>query len=143
MAEEFATGLPTDHAGWIEAAARLVERLSRTPTTLLKDEGPRRPQRRGPSPLIHHRKGGTNSGLHSGKSSATCPYYRCVTLTLLLADTHTFVCRRWDDLAAAGAGARTGLRDRDGSMGKREVDRPLLPSEQVRLVEEATRLALG
>ena len=63
---------------------------------------------------------------------------------LLLADSHTFVCRTWDDLAAPLVWAR----DRRYSTAKARrangyVDMPLLPSEQARLVEEATRLALG
>jgi hypothetical protein len=63
---------------------------------------------------------------------------------LLLADLHTYVCRTWDDLAARLVWAReqgyatAKARRADGS-----VDRPLLPSERARLVEEATRLAIG
>jgi len=63
---------------------------------------------------------------------------------LLLADSHTFVCRTWDDLAARLVWARkqgyntANAREVDGY-----VDMPLLPSEQARLVKDATRLALS
>jgi len=62
---------------------------------------------------------------------------------LLLADSHTFVCRSWDDLAARLVWAR---KDGYGTAKARRangyVDKPLLPSEQARLIEDATRLAL-
>jgi hypothetical protein len=63
---------------------------------------------------------------------------------LLLADSHTFVCRTWDDLAARLVWARQeGYRTAKARRANSYVNRPLMPSEQVRLVEEATRLALG
>jgi hypothetical protein len=63
---------------------------------------------------------------------------------LLLADSHTYVCRTWDDLAVRLVWAReNGYRSAKARRANGYVDRPLLPSEQVRLVEDATRLALG
>jgi hypothetical protein len=63
---------------------------------------------------------------------------------LLLVDSHTFVCRTWDDLAARLVWARQqGYRTAKARLTAADFDRPLLPSEQARLVEEATRLALG
>ena len=63
---------------------------------------------------------------------------------LLLADSHTFACRSWDDLAARLVWARQeGYVTAKARRANGYVDRPLLPSEQVRLVEEATRLALS
>jgi hypothetical protein len=63
---------------------------------------------------------------------------------LLLADSHTFVCRAWDDLAARLLWVREqGYHTAKARRANGYVDRPLLPSEQVRLVEDATRLALG
>ena len=63
---------------------------------------------------------------------------------LLLADSHTFVCRTWDDLAARLVWARQrGYRTAKARRANGYVDRPLLPSEKTRLVEDATRLALG
>jgi hypothetical protein len=62
----------------------------------------------------------------------------------VLADSHTFVCRPWDDLAARLVWARQeGYRNAKARRAKGYVDRPLLPSEQVRLVEDATRLVLS
>jgi hypothetical protein len=62
---------------------------------------------------------------------------------LLLADSHTFVCRTWDDLAAKLVWARQeGYRTAKVRRTNGYVDRPLLPSEQAQLVDEATRLAL-
>lgn len=62
---------------------------------------------------------------------------------LLLADSHTFVCRSWDDLAARLVWAREeGYATAKARRANGYVDRPLLPSEQARLVEDATRLAL-
>jgi hypothetical protein len=63
---------------------------------------------------------------------------------LLLADSHTFKCQTRDDLAARLAWAReqgymTAKARRTGGY----VDRPLLPSEQARLVEQATRLVVS
>jgi hypothetical protein len=63
---------------------------------------------------------------------------------LLLADSHTFICRTWDDLAAKLVWARgEGYRTAKARHASGYVDRPLLPSEQARLVKQATRLALG
>jgi hypothetical protein len=63
---------------------------------------------------------------------------------LLLADSHTFVCRTWDDLAARLVWARQqGYRTAKARRANGYLDRPLLPSEQAMLVEEATRLALS
>jgi hypothetical protein len=63
---------------------------------------------------------------------------------LLLADSHTYVCRTWDDLAARLVWVREqGYATAKARRANAYVDRPLLPSEQARLVEEATRLALG
>ena len=62
---------------------------------------------------------------------------------LLLADSHTYACRSWDDLAAKLVWAREeGYKTAKARRANGWVDRPLLPSEQVRLVEDATRLAL-
>ena len=62
---------------------------------------------------------------------------------LLLADSHTFVCRSWDDLAARLVWARQeGYVTAKARRANGYVDRPLLPSEQTRLVDEATRLVL-
>lgn len=62
---------------------------------------------------------------------------------LLLADSHTFVCRTWDDLAEKLVWARQECyRTAKARRANGYVDRPLVPSEQARLVEEATRLAL-
>jgi hypothetical protein len=52
--------------------------------------------------------------------------------------------RSWSDLAARLVWARErGYRTAKARRANGDVDRPLLPSEQVRLVDEATRLALG
>jgi hypothetical protein len=62
---------------------------------------------------------------------------------LLLADSHTFVCRTWDDLAAKlGWAQHVGYGTAKARHANGYVDRPLLPSEQARLVEDATELAL-
>jgi len=62
---------------------------------------------------------------------------------VLLADAHTFKCRTWDDLAARLVWAREeGYRTAKARRANGWIDRPLLPSERVKLVEEATRLAL-
>lgn len=56
----------------------------------------------------------------------------------------TFACRTWDDLAARLVWARDeGYRPAKARRANGYVDRPLLPSEQARLVEEATRLAVN
>jgi hypothetical protein len=63
---------------------------------------------------------------------------------LLLADSHTYVCRTWDDLAARLVWARDqGYQTAKARRANGDADRPLLPSEQDRLIEAATRLALG
>jgi len=62
---------------------------------------------------------------------------------LLLADSHIFVCRSWDDLAARLVLARQeGYVTAKARRANGYVDKPLLPSEQARLVEDATQLAL-
>jgi hypothetical protein len=63
---------------------------------------------------------------------------------LLLADADTFVCRSWDDLGARLAWAREqGYATAKARWANALADRPILPSEQAQLVEDATRLALG
>jgi hypothetical protein len=63
---------------------------------------------------------------------------------LLLADSHTFVCRTWHDLAARLVWAREhGYTTAKARCADGDIDRPLLPSEMARLVEQATRLALS
>ena len=62
---------------------------------------------------------------------------------LLLADSHTFLYRSWDDLAARLVGARQGgYVTAKARRANGYVDRPLRPSEQARLVEDVTQLAL-
>ena len=62
---------------------------------------------------------------------------------LLLADWHTFVCRSWDELAARLVWARQeGYVTAKARRANGYLDRPLLPSEQARLIEDATRLGL-
>jgi len=64
--------------------------------------------------------------------------------SLLLADSHTFVCRSWDDLPARLVWAREeGYRSAKARRANGYVDRPLLAWEQARLVDQATRLALS
>jgi transposase len=59
-------------------------------------------------------------------------------------DSHTFVCRTWDDLAAGLVWARQeGYVTAKARRANGYVDRPLLPSEQSLLVEAATRLAFS
>jgi hypothetical protein len=63
---------------------------------------------------------------------------------LLLADSDTFACRSWSDLTARLVWARErGYRTAKARRANGWVDRPLLPSEQARLIEDATRLALA
>jgi hypothetical protein len=63
---------------------------------------------------------------------------------LLLADSHTFVCQTWDDLAARLVWAREqGYVTAKARRADGYVDMPILPSERVRLVQDATRLVLG
>jgi hypothetical protein len=61
---------------------------------------------------------------------------------ILLADSQTFVCRTWDDLAARLVLAREtrGYTTAKARRATGYVDRPLLPSEQTRVVDDATRL---
>ena len=62
---------------------------------------------------------------------------------LLLADSHTFVCRTRDDHGARLVWARQeGYVTAKARRASGYVDKPLLPSEQARLIEDATRLAL-
>lgn len=59
-------------------------------------------------------------------------------------DADTFVCRSWTDLAARLVWARErGYRTAKARRANGYVDRPLLPSEQVRLIGDATRVTLG
>jgi hypothetical protein len=61
---------------------------------------------------------------------------------LLLADSHTYVCRTWDDLMARLVWAREqGYASAQARRANGYADRPLLPSEQAKLVDDATRLA--
>jgi hypothetical protein len=63
---------------------------------------------------------------------------------LLLTDSHTFVCRTWEELAARLVWAREeGYVTARARRANGYVDRPLLASEQARLIEDATRLAVG
>lgn len=63
---------------------------------------------------------------------------------LRLADSHTFVCRTWDDLATRLVWARgQGYRTAKARRANGYVDRPLPRSEHARLVKEVTRLALS
>jgi hypothetical protein len=58
---------------------------------------------------------------------------------LLLADSQTYVCRTWGDLAARLVWAREqGCVSAKARLANGDVDRPLLRSEQARLVEDAT-----
>jgi len=62
---------------------------------------------------------------------------------LLLADSHTVVCRTWDDLAARLVWAREeGYVTAKARRANGYVDKPWLPAEQAPLVEDATQLAL-
>jgi hypothetical protein len=62
---------------------------------------------------------------------------------LLLADSHTSFVRTWDEFAVRLVWAQDkGYRTAKARCAHRNVDRPLLPSEQERLVESATRLVL-
>ena len=59
------------------------------------------------------------------------------------ADAHTFKCRTWNDLAAKLVWAREeGYKMAKARRANGWVDRPLVPSERVKLVEDATQLAL-
>jgi hypothetical protein len=58
---------------------------------------------------------------------------------LLLADSHTYVCRTWDDLVGRLLWARDqGCVKAKACLTNGEIDQPLMPSEQARLVEAAT-----
>jgi hypothetical protein len=60
-----------------------------------------------------------------------CSWGRAVGF-LLLADSHTYVCRTWGDLAARLVWARKqGYVSAKARLANGDVDRPLLPSEQV------------
>ena len=62
----------------------------------------------------------------------------------MFADSHTYVCRTWNDLTARLVWARDeGYVTAKARRANGYVDIPLLPSEQARLVEDATRLALS
>ena len=63
---------------------------------------------------------------------------------LLFADAHTYACQTWNDLAARLVWAREeGYVTAKARRANGYVDRPSLPSEQARLVEDATRRAPG
>jgi hypothetical protein len=65
-------------------------------------------------------------------------------VSYLFAESHTYVCRTWNDLAARLVWARAeGYATAKARRANGYVDRPLLPSEQARLVEDATWLALN
>jgi hypothetical protein len=58
---------------------------------------------------------------------------------LLFADSHTYVCRSWDDLVGRLLWARDqGFVKAKARFTNGDLDRPLMPSEQARLVEAAT-----
>ena len=58
---------------------------------------------------------------------------------LLFADSHTYVCRTWDDLVRRLLWARAqGCVKAKARFANADIDRPLMPSEQARLVEAAT-----
>jgi hypothetical protein len=58
---------------------------------------------------------------------------------LLLADSNTYVCRSWDDLVGRLLWAREqGFVKARARLANGDIDRPLMPSEQARLVEAAT-----
>jgi hypothetical protein len=57
---------------------------------------------------------------------------------VLLADSHTYRCRTWDDLAARLVWAREeGYRTAKARRANGYVDRPLLPTEQAQLADAA------
>jgi hypothetical protein len=63
---------------------------------------------------------------------------------LLLADSKTFRCRNWNDLAQRLIWAhQQGITMAKARRTAWEEDRPLLPSEAAALVEAATALALA
>jgi hypothetical protein len=58
---------------------------------------------------------------------------------LLLADSNIYVCRTWDDLVGRLLWARDhGCGKAKARFTNGDIDRPLMPSEQARLVDEAT-----
>jgi hypothetical protein len=58
---------------------------------------------------------------------------------LLLADSRTYGCRSWDDLVDRLLWAREqGFSAAKARYANGDLDRPLIPSEQSRLVEAAT-----
>jgi hypothetical protein len=58
---------------------------------------------------------------------------------VLLADSHTYVCRTWDDLVGRLLWVREqGFVKAKARLANGDTDRPLMPSEQARLVEAAT-----
>jgi hypothetical protein len=58
---------------------------------------------------------------------------------LLLADSHTYVCRTWEDLVGRLLWAREqGFVKPKARLANGDIDRPFMPSEQARLVEAAT-----
>lgn len=58
---------------------------------------------------------------------------------LLLTDSHTYVCRTWDDLVGRLLWAREqGCVEAKARFANSQIDRPLMLSEQARLVEAAT-----
>jgi hypothetical protein len=63
---------------------------------------------------------------------------------LLLADSHVFRCRTWNELVAKLVWARgNGYRQAKARLCWTDFDRPLLPSERVELVQAATGVVLG
>ena len=62
----------------------------------------------------------------------------------MFADAHTYACQTWNDLVARLVWAREeGYVTAKARRANGYVDTPLLPSEQARLVEDATRRARG
>jgi hypothetical protein len=63
---------------------------------------------------------------------------------VLLADSHVFRCRTWNELVVKLAWAReNGYRQAQARRCWTDFDRPLLPSERVELVQAATGLLLA
>jgi hypothetical protein len=63
---------------------------------------------------------------------------------LLLADSHTFRCKSWNELVAKPVWAReNGYRQAQARCCWTDFDRPLLPSERVELVQAATVFAFA
>ena len=58
---------------------------------------------------------------------------------LLLADSHIYVCRTWEDLVGRLLWAREqGFVKAKARLANGDIDRPFMPSEQARLVDAAT-----